>query len=265
MGQIVATVSGAQSGGEKEGKYLLQQVTLLGHPVFGKEIRTPDRGHKFDPPQRVPGLSTSKAANSILQPIERKVCMKNFAILAGIVALAAPFSMAQTSTWTSDPAHSEVDFSILHMSVSKVHGRFGLVAATIAYNQADVTKSTVTATIGVSTLDTGEPRRDQDVKGAGFFDAANFPGATFTSTQVSKNGDHLTVNGDLTLHGVSRPVVLDVEGPTGPVTGMDHKPHAGFSATTTISRLAYNIGTKVPAAVVGDDVKLEIELEVVKQ
>lgn len=191
--------------------------------------------------------------------------MRTVAVLAGVLALASPLSIAQTSTWTSDPVHSQVDFSILHMSVSKVHGRFGSVAATIVYNQADVTRSTVTATIGVTTLDTGEPRRDQDVTGSGFFDVANFPSATFTSTQVSKSGDHLTVNGILTLHGVTKPVVLDVEGPIGPVTGMDHKPHAGFSATTTISRSAYNIGAKVPSAVVGDDVKLEIELEVVKQ
>jgi len=186
--------------------------------------------------------------------------MKNVAIFAGILALAGPLSIAQTSTWTSDPV-----LSVLHMSVSKVHGRFGSVAATIVYNQADVTKSTVTATIGVATLDTGVPGRDQDVKGSSFFDAANFPSATFISTQVSKNGDHLTVNGNLTLHGVTKPVVLDVQGPTGPATGMDNKPHAGFSATTTISRTAFNIGNKVPAAAVGDDIKLGIELEVVKQ
>jgi polyisoprenoid-binding protein YceI len=73
------------------------------------------------------------------------------------------------------------------------------------------------------------------------------------------------VNGNLTLHGVTKPVVLQVEGPTGPVPGMDHKPHAGFSASTTISRTAFDIGTKYPAAVLGDDVQLTIDLDVVKQ
>ena len=74
----------------------------------------------------------------------------------------------------------------------------------------------------------------------------------------------MTVTGNLTLHGVTKPVVLDVEGPSGPVPGMDHKPHAGFSATTTISRTAFGIGSKFPAAMVGDEVKLTIEVEVVQ-
>ncbi len=80
-----------------------------------------------------------------------------------------------------------------------------------------------------------------------------------------KHGNGLTVNGNLTLHGVTKPVTLQVEGPTGPVTGMDHKPHEGFSATTTISRTAFGIATSYPASVVGDDVKLNIDLDVVKQ
>jgi polyisoprenoid-binding protein YceI len=191
--------------------------------------------------------------------------MKRLAIATGILALAAPLAMAQTSTWVSDPVHSEVDFTIRHMSVSNVHGRFGAVAATIVYNQADVAKSTVTATIGVSTVTTGEAARDTHIKSPDFFDVANFPTATFTSTSVVKNGDRLTVTGNFTLHGVTRPVVLDVEGPSTPAMGMDHKPHSGFSATTTISRSAFGIGTKFPASIVGDEVKLSIDLEVVKQ
>ena len=191
--------------------------------------------------------------------------MKRLALVTGILALAAPLALAQTSTWISDPAHSEVDFSITHLSISKVHGRFGKVAATLAYNEADVTKSTVTATIGVATVDTGVEQRDTHLKSADFFAVESFPTATFTSTSVVKNGSKLTITGDLTLHGVAKPVVLEAEGPIGPVPGMDHKPHAGFSATTTISRSAFGIGTKFPAAMVGDEVKLEIDLDVVKQ
>jgi polyisoprenoid-binding protein YceI len=174
-------------------------------------------------------------------------------------------ALAQTSTWTSDPAHSEVDFRISHITISNVHGRFGKVAATIAYNEADVTKSTVTATIDVGTVDTGESSRDNDLKSSSFFDVDKFPTATFVSTKVAKSGDKLTITGNFTLHGITKPVVLEAEGPTGPVPGMDHKPHAGFSATTTISRSAFGIGTKYPAAMLGEDVKLDIELEVVKQ
>ena len=85
--------------------------------------------------------------------------MKRLAVLTGILALAAPLALAQTTTWTSDPAHSEVDFSIKHLSISNVHGRFGKVAATIDLNQADITKSTVTATIDTTTVDTGDGAR----------------------------------------------------------------------------------------------------------
>ena len=173
--------------------------------------------------------------------------MKRLAIVTGILALAAPVALAQYSTWTSDPAHSEVDFTIRHGGVSNVHGRIGGVAATLVYNEADVTKSTVTATIDISTVDTGVAPRDSDLKSDSFFDVANFPTATFTSTNVARNGNNkLTVAGNFTVHG-------------------DHKLHSGFSATTTISRAAYGIGTKFPAALVGDEVKLTIELEIIKQ
>jgi polyisoprenoid-binding protein YceI len=192
--------------------------------------------------------------------------MKRLAIVTGILALAAPLALAQYSTWASDPAHSEVDFSIRHGGVSNIHGRFGNVAATLVYNEADVTKSTVTATIDVGTVDTGVSLRDADLASDRFFDVAKFPTATFTSTGVVKNGNKLTVSGNFTLHGVTKPVVLDVEGPSPPLEGMmDHKTHSGFSAGITISRTAYGIGTNVPAALVGDEVKLTIELEIVKQ
>ena len=191
--------------------------------------------------------------------------MKRLALVTGILALAAPLALAQTSTWKSDTAHSEVDFSIKHLGVSNVHGRFGKINATLVFNEADITKSTVTATIGVDTVDTGEEARNTHLKTADFFDVANLPTATFTSTSVAKNGSNLTVSGNLTLHGVTKPVVLEVEGPSAPVQGMDHKPHAGFSASTTISRTAFGIGTKFPSAILGDDVKLTIELDVAKQ
>jgi polyisoprenoid-binding protein YceI len=192
--------------------------------------------------------------------------MKRLALITGILALAAPMALAQYSTWTSDPAHSEIDFTIRHGGVSNVHGRFGNVVATLVYNAADVTKSTITATIDVNTVDTGVSPRDGDLKSGNFFDVTKFPTATFTSTSVVKNGNKLTVSGNFTLHGVTKPIVLDVEGPSTPVeNGMDHKPHSGFTATTTISRTAFGIGTNVPPALVGDEVKLTIEVEIVKQ
>jgi polyisoprenoid-binding protein YceI len=192
--------------------------------------------------------------------------MKRLALIIGILALAAPMARAQYSTWTSDPAHSEVDFSVRHGGVANVHGHIGNVAATLVYNEADVTKSTVTATIDVSTVDTGQPPRDAHLKTDAFFDVAKFPTSTFTSTSVVRNGNKLTVSGNFTLHGVTKPIVLDVEGPSTPVqNGMDHKLHSGFTATTTLSRTAYGIGNSFPSALVGDDVKLTIEVEIIKQ
>ena len=191
--------------------------------------------------------------------------MKRLAVLSGFLALAAPLAFAQTTTWVPDKAHSEVDFSILHMSLSNVRGRFGNIGGTVALNSSDITKSTVNITIDVTTVDTGVTARDNDLKSANFFDVAQFPTATFVSTSVSKSDSGLTVNGNLTLHGVTKPVTLQVEGPTGPVQGMDKKPHSGFSATTTIKRTDFGIAAKYPAAVVGDDVKLSIDLDIAQQ
>ena len=191
--------------------------------------------------------------------------VKSFAFAAGILALAAPLAMAQTSTWAIDPNHSEVDFTVRHMSVSNIHGRIGGVQGNILFNDVDATKSTVSVTIDVNTLDTGVTARDTDLKSSNFFDVAKFPTATFTSTSVNKSGTHLKIDGNLTLHGVTRPVELDVDGPSAPMPGMDKKPHSGYTATATINRKDFGVGPNYPAAVVSDEIKLTIELEVAKQ
>jgi polyisoprenoid-binding protein YceI len=247
-------------------KYLLQRIVVLvsHNDNTGSCADTPVRPRSahvcLRSQAQTEKINTAQGAGT-----ERKISMKRLALVTGILALAAPLALAQTSTWVSDQAHSQVEFTIRHMTVSNVHGGFGKVAATIVYNEADVTKSTVSATIDVSTVDTGVSMRDNDLKGAGLFDVANFPTATFTSTSVVKDGSKLKITGNFTLHGVTNPIVLEAEGPAGPVPGMDHKPHAGFSASTTISRSAFGVGTKYPAAMLGDDIKLDIELEVVKQ
>jgi len=182
-----------------------------------------------------------------------------------LLAVAAPAVLAQTTTWKSDPAHSEVDFSIVHLSLSNVHGRFGTVDATIVSDSQDVTKSTVKATIHMDGINTGVAARDNDLKSEKYFNVAQYPTATFASTSIAKGGSGLTVNGNLTIKGVTKPVVLDVSGPTGPVQGMDKKQHEGFNATTTIHRSDFGIGAGLPTAVLSEDVKLTIELDVAKQ
>ena len=191
--------------------------------------------------------------------------IRRVASLLGTLALAAPLALAQTSTWVPDKAHSSVDFSILHMSLSQVRGHFGNIGGSIVWNEGDITKSTINVTIDVTTVDTGVAARDADLKSDHFFDVAKFPTATFVSTSVSKSGGGLTVSGNLTLHGVTKPVVLQVDGPRGPLPGMDKKPHAGFSATTTVKRTDFGIATKYPPSMVGDDVNLTIDLDMVKQ
>ena len=191
--------------------------------------------------------------------------MKKFSLLAGVLSLAAPLAFAQTSTWAPDKAHSEVDFSVVHLSLSKVHGRFGNIGGSIVMNDSDITKSTVNITVDTTTVDTGVAPRDNDLKSDHFFNIAQFPTATFVSTSVAKSGGGLSITGNLTLHGVTKPVTLSVEGPSGPVQGMDKKQHQGFSAATTISRSAFGIAPGMPAVAVSDEVKLTIELDLAKQ
>jgi len=184
---------------------------------------------------------------------------------AALLLLAAPLAIAQTSTWTPDPAHSEVDFAVQHMQLTMVHGRMGKVSGTIQLNDADLTKSSVQIAIDTAGIDTGVAMRDNDLRSANFFDVAQYPTATFASTSIAKKGGGYTVIGNLTLHGVTKPVTLEVDAPAGPINGMGHKEHMGFSATTTISRTAFGIGTKYPSSMLGDDIKLTIEVDAVKQ
>ena len=191
--------------------------------------------------------------------------MRRFALFVLALAACAPLAVAQTSTWVPDKDHSSVDFSILHMSLSKVHGHFGKIGGTVVWNEADISKSNVNVTIDTTTIDTGVSGRDNDLKSPNFFDVTQYPTASFVSTNIARAGKNLTVSGNLTVHGITKPVVLQVEGPVGPVQGMGNKMHAGFSATTTLSRSAFNLGSKYPPAVVGDEVSLTIDLDLVKQ
>lgn len=187
-------------------------------------------------------------------------------IVSGLLfVLTAPLMLAQAATWAPDPAHSEVDFSILHLSLSNVHGHFGTVSGTIVFDPSDISKSTVNVTIDVSGVATDEGSRDSVLKSSSFFDVDKYPKATFVSTSVQRTASGLMVTGNLTLRGVTRPVTLTVEGPNGPVTGMDQKLHAGFTAETLLNRRDFGIATAFPSGVVGDQVKLSIDLEIIKQ
>jgi polyisoprenoid-binding protein YceI len=188
---------------------------------------------------------------------------------AMVLAVGAGAMSAQSKDWKIDAAHSEADFSIKHMSISTVHGSFRGLSGVIKYDPANPAKSGVEASIDVTSVDTGVAPRDTHLKSPDFFDTAKFPTMTFKSTSVSKAGDHYDVVGDLTLHGVTKQVVLKLEDLGKEETGMDGKSvHRGFSATTTINRrdfgLTWNGTLKSGDSVLGDDVKIELDIEAVQ-
>lgn len=185
------------------------------------------------------------------------------------LAVSAVAMSAQAKDWKIDAAHSEADFSIKHMAISTVHGTFRGVSGTIKYDPSDVVKSGVEASIDVASVDTGVAQRDTHLKSPDFFDVAKFPTMTFKSTSVTKAGDHYDVTGDLTLHGVTKKVVLKLDEPGKEETGMDGKSvHRGFTATTTVNRkdfgLTWNGTLKSGDSVLGDDVKIELDVEAVQ-
>jgi polyisoprenoid-binding protein YceI len=185
------------------------------------------------------------------------------------LALGTGVMSAQAPQWKIDPMHSEADFAIKHMAISTVHGSFHGLSGVITLDPANVAKSSVEATIPVDTVDTGVAPRDTDLKSPRFFDAAKFPTMTFKSTSVHKAGDHYDVTGDLTLHGVTKQVVLKLEELGKEETGMDKKSvHRGFTATTTINRqdfgLAFNGTLSSGDAMLSDEVKIEIDIDAAK-
>lgn len=180
-------------------------------------------------------------------------------VLATLIA-AASFSAQAADKYDIDPTHTQVQFTYNHMGFSNITGRFDEVTGDFLFDAADPTKSSVSITIPVSSISTGVAKLDEHLLKADFFDAAQFPTATFKSTGVTAAGEgKLAVAGDLTIHGVTRPVVLDVT-----INGigehpMRKAPAAGFDASASIKRSDFGVGAYVPA--VSDEVTLSITVE----
>lgn len=183
-----------------------------------------------------------------------------------LVALASLPAFA--ASYTLDGAHSRIGFGVKHMMVSTVKGSFKAFSGTVVIDDADVTKSTVSVEMETASVDTGIEKRDEHLKSADFFDVANHPKMTFKSTSVKKQGQKLLVTGNLSLHGVTKPVTLTVEGPTKEWTNPWGQVVRGASATGKINRkdfgLAWGKVTEAGAVVVAEEVTLEFELELVK-
>ena len=192
--------------------------------------------------------------------------LRKFVALAVVtLSMVCAGSSAQTSTWIIDPGHSSVAFTIRHLAVSNVHGTITGVKGTVLLDEKDVTKSSVTATMDSATVNTGSDRRDKDLRSPDFFNVEKSPTIAFKSTAVTKNGGKLQLIGDLTLNGVTKPITMDLDSPTPPVTQKNGKVMSGFSATGMVKRADYNFGSKYTAPLLGDDVKLTIDVEISKQ
>jgi len=184
-------------------------------------------------------------------------------VLVGAMGLAVS-AAAQTETWQLDPAHTAAQFAVRHMGISTVRGAFTKVSGTVQYDPADPAKSSIDATIDAASTDTRVEMRDNDLRSSKFFDVAKYPSITFKSKRVEPAGTgKLKVTGDLTMHGVTKEVVLDVDGPSQPFKDPRGNSHMGASATTTINRTDFGVGT-IPAAMVAEQVAITIDMELVK-
>jgi polyisoprenoid-binding protein YceI len=191
------------------------------------------------------------------------------AIASAIALLASLSALAQTSTWNIDPAHSTAQFTVRHLAISNVTGNFTRVTGSAVLNEKDITQSQVSASIDVSSVDTRVEARNKDLKSPNFFDVEKYPTIEFKSKRIVSGGGKLQVIGDLTIHATTREVTLDVDGPTPELSDPWGNSRRGISATTTINRrdfnLTYNNLLKTGEAVVGDNVKIQIDAEMVKK
>lgn len=173
-----------------------------------------------------------------------------------------------SNTYQIDPSHSEAQFSIKHMMISKVRGGFEKISGTFNYDAKNPSQSNVDVTIDVASINTREAQRDTHLKSADFFDVEKYPTITFKSTRIEKNGGDLTIVGNLTIHGVTNLVTLDVEGPSEELKDPWGNAKIGASATTKISRkdfgLTWNAALEAGGLLVGDEVNISIDVQFVK-
>ena len=166
-------------------------------------------------------------------------------------------------------AHSAAHFSVRHLMISNVKGEFSKVTGTVVYDPNNVEAARVNATIDATTINTRDEQRDAHLRSADFFDTEKYPTLTFKSTQVSKSKNKLRVTGDLTIHGVTREVILDVDGPTAEVKDPWGNTRVGATASTKINRkdwgLTWNSALETGGVLVGEEVTITLDIEAVKK
>ncbi len=191
------------------------------------------------------------------------------ATLITLTALIAP-SFALAANWNIDPDHSAAYFRVKHMMIADVQGSFPDVQGVAVIDAKDITRSTIEVTINADSISTGVAKRDGHLKSADFFDVAQYPALTFKSKKVEQNGKNkLKVIGDLTLHGVTKEVELQVSGPSIDTKDPWGNTRKGAKATTKINRkdfgIVWNATLDNGGVLIGDDVDITIDLELIKQ
>ena len=192
------------------------------------------------------------------------------AIAIAIAIVVALPVLAHADSWQIDPAHTNVEFSVRHLMISNVKGQFENTSGTITANGNDLASAKIDATIDAASIDTRVNMRDADLKSSNFLDVAKFPTIAFKSTKVEADGPgKWKVTGDLTIHGVTKPVVLEVEGSGEPIHDPMGNTRAGASATMKIKRsdfgLIWNKALETGGVMVGDEVAISIDVEAIKQ
>jgi polyisoprenoid-binding protein YceI len=206
-----------------------------------------------------------------LESMEDRTLKHSFtrSILAALIALATP-TLVHADNWQIDPMHTSVEFTVRHMMISNIKGDFEKTSGTITTAGEVPDTVVIDATIDASSINTRVEKRDADLKGPNFLDVKKFPTITFKSTKIEKAGTaKWKVTGNLTLHGVSKEVVLDVDGPTAPIKDPFGNMRSGASATTKINRsdfgLTYNKALETGGVMVGDEVAITIDVEAIKK
>jgi polyisoprenoid-binding protein YceI len=180
------------------------------------------------------------------------------------LAILTVAAAAHAQTWQIDPNHSAAQFAVRHLAVSTVRGQFNKMSGTVVYNPADPTKTQIDAVIDATTIDTRIERRDNDLRSANYFDVAKYPTITFKSKRVEAAGaSKMKVIGDLTIHGVTKEVALDVSDIVGPSKDARGTERIGATAATKLNR--HDFGVSGGSAIVADEVNITIDMELVKQ
>jgi polyisoprenoid-binding protein YceI len=182
--------------------------------------------------------------------------------LVGCVTLTMPVA-AQSETWQLDPPHSAAQFSVRHMGISTIRGTFTKVSGTVQYDPSDPAKSSIDVSIDPASVDSRVEMRDNDLRSDHFLDVQKYPTLTFKSKRIESAGaSKLKATGDLTIHGVTKEDVLNIDGPSQPLKDPRGKMHMGASATTRINRTEFGItGSQ---GMVGNDIMITIDVELVK-